>query len=152
MATISAKYQNCGDLVTFEDARIGQRLPCPACTKETLLVRQMTLGRWVGESLLALVSVPVGLAYLFYLVTLPFTTYSVEEFLNSIAVGCLYFMSIGALFEVQRTFKHESALMRVSLSVWGSMVGGLMGVVIGLISSWLIYWPIWQLARVIEGI
>lgn len=143
MAIISAKCQNCGDLVAFEDARVGQRRPCPACTKETLLVRQMTPGRLVGESLLALVSVPIGLLYLSYLVTLPFKTYSIEAFLDSSSVTGLYLLSIGALFEVQRTYKHESALMRVSLSVWWSIVGGVMGAVIGYICSLLFYWPIW---------
>ena len=143
MAVIQSKCQNCGDLVGFEGAKIGQRRPCPVCAKETLLVRRLTPRRLVGESLLALVSVPVGLLYLFYLVTLPFTTYSFKAFLNSISVGGLYIMSIGAVYEVHRTFKHESPLMRVSLSVWGSILGGLMGVVSGFITSVLVYWPIW---------
>lgn len=143
MAIVQSKCQKCGDLVSFEDARVGQRRPCPACEKETLLVRQMTPSRVACESLLALVSVPVGLLYLFYLVTLPFTTYSIDAFLNSMSVGGLYLLSIAAVFEVQRTFKHESPLMRVSLTVWLSMLGGVIGVVIGFISSILLYWPIW---------
>ncbi len=143
MAIVQSKCQNCGDLVSFEDARVGQRRPCPACEKKTLLVRQMTPGRVVGESLLAVVSVPVGLLYLFYLVTLPFTTYSIDAFLNSMSVGGLYLLSIAAAFEVQRTFKHESPLMRVSLTVWLSMLCGLIGVILGIISTILIYGPMW---------
>ena len=147
MTTISAKCQNCGDLVTFEDARVGQSLPCPACTKDTLLVRQMTPGRVVGESLLLMVSVPVGLLYLFYLVTLPFTTYSIEQFLNSSAVTCLYLFSIGAAYQVWGTWKYESVLMRISLTVGCSLLGGLMGVVIGFVGSLLAYWPIWLIKK-----
>lgn len=142
MASIQSKCQNCGNLVRFEDAWAGQRRACPSCKEETLLVRLMTPSRIIGESLLALVSVPVGLLYFFYLVTLPFTTYSIEAFLDSPSVGGLYVLSIAGVVQPQ-LLKHESPLMRVSLSVWCSILGGLMGVIMGLITSILVYWPVW---------
>jgi DNA-directed RNA polymerase subunit RPC12/RpoP len=147
MTTLRNKCQKCGKEVEFPKDDVGKVRTCPFCDKETLLVRPMTAGRFIGEAFLFIVSAPVGLLYVVYLVTLPFTTYSFSAFLDSTAVGSLYLFSLGAPFIVNRTYQHESRLMRASLSVWWSIFAGILGVVIAIVCQFLFYWPIWLVQK-----
>jgi hypothetical protein len=131
----SADYCECGAALEDESTSLTAHI-------ELSSLDEKRYSNPFADGLLALISLPIGLLYLLFLVTIPFSTTDFKGFLNSASVGGLYVLSIGGAWGAYKAGLHRSWLRRLSLIVWWSILGGAIGVVTGAVSHLLFSWPI----------